>query len=118
DDLGQFDILVTSPPYLPASSGRESYAKARALSLLALNMADHANVDLLVDASIGSMDSAAADLDALTPDERETVLWLQADSLRSIKAIPTARYFLDMRRTFEQMLAQLQPGALAVVVSG
>ncbi|HZU76218.1 MAG TPA: hypothetical protein VFA70_05600, partial [Dehalococcoidia bacterium] len=35
DEIGMFDILVTSPPYLPAASGRESYTKARAPSLIA-----------------------------------------------------------------------------------
>lgn len=126
-DLGPFDLLLTSPPYLPASSGRESYAKARAPSLIALGMRSAADVDDLVDDSIGSMEGDAAespkggddlDLDALTATERATVDWLHADELRSIKAAPTARYFLDMRRTFEEMHRVLRPGALAVVVSG
>jgi DNA modification methylase len=117
-ELGQFDILVTSPPYLPASSGRESYAKARALSLIALDLADGKQVDSLVDQSVGSMDDAGVELNALTPQERATVDWLANDDLRAIKAIPTARYFLDMRETFRQMFNLLRPGGLAVVVSG
>ncbi|HLZ70923.1 MAG TPA: hypothetical protein VKV26_13560 [Dehalococcoidia bacterium] len=118
DDLGQFQILVTSPPYLPASSGRESYAKARAPSLIALGMRRHDDVDLLVDETIGSMDGAGADLEHLRPEERAVVDWLAADELRAIKAAPTARYFLDMRATFAEMRRVLSPGALAVVVSG
>ncbi|MGH2517365.1 MAG: hypothetical protein ACRDHP_17085, partial [Ktedonobacterales bacterium] len=116
--VGRFDILVTSPPYLPASSGRESYTKARAPSLIALGMRDHLSVDALVDDTIGSMDGAGAVLDALAPGERAVVEWLSRDPLRAIKAEPTARYFADMRRAFAEMYRVLAPGALAVVVSG
>lgn len=118
EEAGRFDILVTSPPYLPASSGRESYTKARAPSLIALGMRDHLTVDMLVDDTIGSMDGTGAALDGLAPTEREVVEWLSRDPLRSIKADPTARYFADMRRTFAEMRRVLLPGALAVVVSG
>lgn len=118
DNLGRFDILVTSPPYLPASSGRESYAKARAPSLIALGMRRRDEVDDLVDDSIGSMYGDGLDLDRLTEDERRIVEWLRHDELRAIKAKPTARYFLDMRQAFTEMYRILMPGALAVVVSG
>lgn len=117
-DLGQFDVLLTSPPYLPASSGRESYAKARAPSLIALGMYDKDNIGALAADSIGAMDGAGADLSALTDAERQLVEWLQQDELRAIKAKPTARYFLDMRQSFYEMQRVLRPGALAVMVSG
>jgi DNA modification methylase len=118
DDLGKFDVLVTSPPYLPASSGRESYAKARAPSLIALGMTRCDEVDNLVDDSIGSMNGEGIDLAALTEEERDIVEWLQRDELRTIKAEPTARYFLDMRQAFSKMWRILLPGAYCVVVSG
>ncbi|HEY7350097.1 MAG TPA: hypothetical protein VH599_17395 [Ktedonobacterales bacterium] len=118
EQVGRFDIVVTSPPYLPASSGRESYAKARAPSLIALEMRNHVDVDDLVDDAIGSMDGGGIGSDELTAEERRVVDWLRQDELRAIKAEPTARYFLDMRLTFEQMYRALLPGALAVVVSG
>lgn len=118
DELGLFDLLVTSPPYMPASSGRESYAKARAPSLIALGMRRHDDVDLLVDESIGSMEGNGVDLAQLRPEERTIVDWLATDELRAIKAAPAARYFLDMRATFAEMRRVLCPGALAVVVSG
>jgi DNA modification methylase len=116
--LGTFDLLVTSPPYLPASSGRESYARARAPSLIALGMHDHVSVDRLVDDTIGSMDGSGVDLALLTQEELRIVEWLRTDALRAIKADPTARYFLDMRQAFTQMYQVLRPGACAVVVSG
>jgi methylase of polypeptide subunit release factors len=118
DDAGRFDILVTSPPYLPASSGRESYARARAPSLIALGMRDHLTVDTLVDDAIGSMESSDAAMDTLATGERAVVEWLSRDPLRAIKAGPTARYFADMRRAFGEMHRVLSPGAHAVVVSG
>jgi len=77
DELGMFDILVTSPPYMPASSGRESYAKARAPSLIALGMRRHDDVDLLVDESIGSMEGNGVDLALLRPEERTIVIELR-----------------------------------------
>jgi SAM-dependent methyltransferase len=118
DGLGDFDILLTSPPYLPASSGRESYARARAPSLIALGIKERDEVDNLVDDSIGSMDGDEANLEDLTAEGRHLVDWLRRDPLRSIKAEPTARYLLDMRQAFAEMERVLRPGGLAVVVSG
>jgi DNA modification methylase len=117
-EAGEFDILVTSPPYLPASSGRESYAKARAPSLIALGITTHEDVDNLVDDSIGSMGGNGVNRSKLTDQEEMIVRWLEQDELRSIKANPTARYFLDMRQVFAEMHKVLVPGALAIVVSG
>ena len=118
EETGIFDILVTSPPYVPASSGRESYAKARAPSLIALGLEDARTVDDLVDDSVGSMSNNNPDLTRLTVPERRIVDWLQTDELRSIKAAPTAQYFLDMREAFVEMRRALSPGGMAIVVSG
>src|SRR5207237_4948378 len=81
EELGMFDMLVTSPPYMPASSGRESYARARAPSLIALGMRAHDDVDLLVDESIGSMEGNGVDLSQLRSEERVIVDWLATDEL-------------------------------------
>ncbi|MGK7872824.1 MAG: DNA methyltransferase [Xenococcaceae cyanobacterium] len=118
ENLGLFDILVTSPPYLPAASGRESYAKARAPSLIALGIKNHEDVDDLVDDSVGSMHHTSVDLACLSDREKDIVEWLKHDDLRKIKAAPTACYFLDMRKAFKQMYQYLRSGALAVIVSG
>lgn len=117
-EVGTFDVLVTSPPYLPASSGRESYTKGRAPSLIALGLSDAVAVDDLVDGAVGSMDGGGADEAELTAEEAELVAWLRGDELRAIKAAPTARYFLDMRRAFAEMHRVQTPGARAAVVSG
>lgn len=113
-----FDILLTSPPYLPAASGRESYTRAHAPSLIALGLATHGELELLANGSIGSMEGTSVSMFDLTENELKVVKWLAADDLRSIKAMPTAKYFLDMRSAFEQMHKYLRPGAMAVVVSG
>ncbi|GAK61023.1 hypothetical protein U27_00921 [Candidatus Vecturithrix granuli] len=118
DAIGTFDILLTSPPYLPAASGRESYAMARAPSLIATGLRTHQEVDALIDESVGSMSNGKIRLEELTDEEQQIVTWLQQDELRAIKATPTARYFLDMRQTFLEMFRVLRPGAIAVVVSG
>lgn len=117
-NLGQFDIILTSPPYLPASSGRESYAKARAVSLIALGMRSHEDVDALVDDSVGSMDGIIMNAELLNEEERVAVEWLRQDELRTSKADATARYFLDLRQSFSEMYRVLRPGGLAVVISG
>lgn len=115
---GYFDVLVTSPPYLPASSGRESYAKGRAVSLLALGMTSVNDLDNLVDDSVGSMDEAGVNVEELTPPVRDMYEWLINDELRRIKAVPAARYFVDMRQVFKETARVLKPGGVAIIVSG
>lgn len=116
--LGKFDVLLTSPPYLPASSGRESYTMARVLPLLALDLVQAGDLDQLTGDAIGSMKNGNTNLKELTVKERTLVDWLQNDALRSIKAEPTARYFLDMRRSLQQMRLFMKPGAILALVSG
>jgi DNA modification methylase len=116
--LGAFDVVITSPPYLPASSGRESYARARAPSLIALGMEEPEGVDGLAGRSIGSMGGDSAELERLRRGPRELVAWLRQDALRGIKAEPTARYFLEMEEALREMERAVRPGGVAVVVSG
>lgn len=117
-DLPMFDLMVTSPPYLPASSGRESYAKARMPSLLALGIETSDSVDALVDSAVGSMDDFVFGDYQPTEDVLDLVHWLEHDSLRQVKAQPTARYFADMYSTFKAMKQHLNPSGKIVLVSG
>jgi hypothetical protein len=114
---GGYHIVLTSPPYLPAASGRESYARSRAPSLLALGLASPAEVDALDSQAVGAMEGDFT-IDTLMPGARDLVLWLHGDQTRAIKAAPISRYFMDMRRTFEEMFAVLAPGGYAAVVTG
>lgn len=117
-NLHQFDLMVTSPPYLPASSGRESYAKARTPSLLALGVEDANTVDTLIDNAVGSMDEGLSTDYHPTDAVQHLVTWLENDTLRQPKALPTARYFHDMRQTFAQMKQHLNNNGKIVLVSG
>src|SRR6185437_14196159 len=44
---GAAAAVLTSPPYLPASSGRENYLRGKAPSLLALGLLDAAGLEAL-----------------------------------------------------------------------
>ena len=109
------DIIVTSPPYLPASSGRESYAKARAVSLRTIGAWD---VDNLISNAVGSMSAENIDISSLSRKEADAVVWLQNDESRRIKAAPTAHYFMDMRASFHEMYRVMKKGGFAALVSG
>lgn len=113
---GPVDLIITSPPYLPASSGRETYSRARATSLLTLGMADPEEIDALDQEAVGSMRGSLSANGPLPAHARELVGWLQADDLRSIKAGPTERYFGDMDACFGAIYDVLGSGGRCLMV--
>ncbi|HZQ38428.1 MAG TPA: hypothetical protein VFD32_21045, partial [Dehalococcoidia bacterium] len=116
---GAVSAVLTSPPYLPASSGRENYLRSKAPSLLALGLLDAAGLETLDRRATGSMHAAAGDGGIpLLPGEARLIAWLAADPLRAIKAEPSRRYFADLRRALDEMRRVLQPGGRAAVVVG
>ena len=110
------DLIVTSPPYLPASSGRESYAKARAPSLLAIGLADNAAIEQLDKDAVGSMNGHIQSDPRLPDHAQALVAWLQSDELRRIKAAPSQRYFADMYDCFHGIHHVLHPGGRCLMV--
>ena len=119
------DIIITSPPYLPASSGREHYSASRALSFAILgiehgsvgyynmtrngghssfSLADFAEADRLM---TYLMSDASADADP------------QRDAMRfERKAMPTRQYLADISSFFSSACSSLTPtGRLLLVVA-
>ncbi len=118
-DYSEYDVVVTSPPYLPAASGRESYALSKSMSIKLLGE-DSKNDPHEIDRKIvGSMKSSPRASRPVLPKEvYELVSWLEKDELRNIKAKPTLSYFEDMQEIIKKMATEMKPGSkIAMVVS-
>jgi tRNA G10 N-methylase Trm11 len=114
-----FDAILTSPPYLPASSGRENYLTGKCLSMMALGLLDEAGLARAEKASVGSMKASARDHHDPLPDGvYELVDWLAADELRAIKAEPTLAYYQVLRDALRESLRVLRPGGTGIWVIG
>ncbi|MEG8018781.1 TRM11 family SAM-dependent methyltransferase [Sphingomonas sp. LR55] len=115
---GSISGIVTSPPYLPASSGRETYLRSRAASLIALGLMSEEEVIARESGLIGSI-MAKPDFKAKLPkDVIRLVEWMQPQRARGPKALPTLAYFEKMILALEQMARVLEPGGkVAFVVS-
>lgn len=118
-DAETFDGVVTSPPYLPASSGRETYLRSRACSLVALDLATEPEILSREQEMIGSiLRSAPSTSDGLPADIVELVEWMLPQRARKPKALATAAYFLDLRASLAEMARVTKKGGkLAIVVS-
>ena len=114
-----FGGIVTSPPYLPASSGRETYLRSRAPSLVALDFLSEAEILDRDQSMVGSILRRLNGHRTILPREIEDlVAWMQPQRARAPKAEPTAVYFHDLAMSLREMGRVLQPrGRLAMVVS-
>lgn len=115
-----FAGVVTSPPYLPASSGRETYLRSRAPSLLALNLLSEEEI-LAREATemIGSILRSPNGNGKILPAEIvELVEWMRPQRARAPKAEATGVYFHDLAASLREIGRVLKPGGrLAMVVS-
>lgn len=116
------DIILTSPPYLPASSGREHYATARALSAAILGMPINGDATpslLAKDKDVAMSFPEAAKLLAYLESDADSCPDPQRDAMRfKYKAIPTCRYIADIARFFSCARTALpQNGVLLFVVA-
>lgn len=121
------DVCLTSPPYLPASSGREHYATSRDLSLAVTGLRDvwHKQESLFVGAST-IRDVEAFDPAMLTPAGQHLMLYLMSDQDRKDpqrdpmrferKAIPTWRYLLDIEQFMLALRAKISADGVFVMV--
>lgn len=119
------DVIVTSPPYLPASSGREHYASSRALAFSVLGYRPGED---------GYFDTVMREQDALLdlgkfPESQRLMTYLQSDANEDAdpqrdamrferKAVPTLHYLADMRQFFSSARQSLaSDGVLLLVVA-
>lgn len=109
------DSIVTSPPYMPASSGRENYLKSKAYAMTALGLIAPDAVDALEAEQIGSV-QRVGDTEDLPEDARAVVAWMQSDPTRCVKASATASYFVDLRESLREVHRVLTLGSKCAYV--
>ncbi len=112
---GTFDLIVTSPPYMPASSGRENYLKSKALAMTALGLIGADEVDEQERRQVGSV-HRTDDLDGLPPKACEVVKWMASDEVRQVKAAATASYFVDLAQSLREIRRVLREGGRCAMV--
>lgn len=120
-------MCITSPPYLPASSGREHYASARqlAMSLTGLDAAWLAGEREFVGVADANT-RASFDPTQLTPAGRDLLRYLLSDGDRTDpqrdpmrferKAVPTWRYLLDVEGFLRSLRSVTAPGSKCLLV--
>lgn len=113
-----FSVIMTSPPYLPASSGREDYLVGKAISNVALRLMTDEEISKAEESAVGSMKWLEKDATGLPPAVMKLHDWLAADSLRNIKAQPTLAYYVSLRKALAESFRILLPGGFAFFVIG
>jgi hypothetical protein len=112
-------MVMTSPPYLPASSGRENYLLGKSISITALNLMSENEIVHAEGRSIGSMKTfGESDLESLPQEVNDAYVWLKSDPLRKIKAEPVASYYSELKKALLETHRVLLPGGLAAYVIG
>jgi len=113
-----FTGVVTSPPYLPSSSGRETYSKSRIISHLALELVKKNELDGINRSLVGSMDYISRVETPLGESSLETVNWLSNNQTRKEKSAPVKSYFQDIYLSYNRLNDILKPQSKCVLVSG
>jgi DNA modification methylase len=113
------DLVLTSPPYLPASSGREDYLIGKSVSITALNLMSEEQIKQAETNSVGSMKNQTMIIEDDLPNEvYKLYAFLKNDPLRSIKADPTYTYYQDIKKSLSESYRVLKPNGRAIYVIG
>lgn len=116
---------ITSPPYLPASSGREHYASSRSLALNVTGLSDHLDMSKFVG---GTEHAGVADFDPslLGTTGQRLIKYLMSDRDRTDpqrdamrferKAVPTWRYILDVEEFLKSLRLRTKAGGVCLMV--
>jgi hypothetical protein len=113
------DLVLTSPPYIPASSGREHYARARAIPLVLTGAASVDELEELDNSFIGEMNGHGeddTDVQMMPEAVRRTLTFLSNDTQRRPKYMPTLQYYRDIRRVLEGVNTTLTEDGFALFV--
>ena len=111
-------VVITSPPYLPASSGREDYLIGKAISNIALNLMTDDEIEEAETKTVGSMKWSVDDAEGLPKSVYDLYTWLSNDQLRSIKAKPTLAYYVSLKQALMENFRVLISNGLAIYVIG
>lgn len=118
-------IVLTSPPYLPASSGREHYAASRALSFAVLGYGagrlgyhDVVNAQITSEFQADQYPEALSLMNYLESDASDSAD-PQRDAMRfERKAVPTKHYLGDVRSFFRSSVEMMSgQGTVLMVVA-
>lgn len=113
------DLFVTSPPYIPASSGREHYARARAIPLVLTGAASLEDLELLDQNFIGEMSGQGVHgngTQLMPPKVMRTLNFLTNDDQRRPKYLPTLQYYFDIRKVLHNIRETMAEGGNALFV--
>ena len=115
-----FDIIVTSPPYLPASSGREDYVVGKLISLKAMGLLGENGKEEFTSKSVGSMDNhkEGVELSSLPNSVRELYDWLMHDDLRRIKAAPIVSYYNSLKESLKEDKRTIKDSGKIIYIIG
>ncbi len=115
----QMSLVVTSPPYLPASSGRENYLVGKAISMTALDLVKEKELEAIDLNSVGSIRALKGNDDGSLPKAvYHLINWLENDPLRNIKAKPVLNYYLDLKQSLRETIRVLANGGAAIYIIG
>lgn len=115
----KFDLIITSPPYIPASSGREDYLVGKAISMRALGLMDDSSLKDCAQNSIGTMSPQCdIDMQLLPPSVNTLCKWLERDELRKVKAKPIAAYYMDIRNSLIKDKKSIQANGKIIYIIG